>query len=125
PQIVQKGIYGFFAYRFGHAVFDFVAAEWGKDAVREFVFEFRNQIGPSVERAIKRAFNITAEDFDIKFRRYLRLRYIKILTEKGEPIDFGERFKVLDTPTAELSPRAYPSGDFIAAISTYKDQADV
>ena len=125
PQIAQRGIYGFFAYRFGHAVFDFIAAEWGKDAVREFVFEFRNQIGPSVERAIKRAFNITAEDFDIKFRRYLRLRYLKILTEKGEPIDFGERFKVLDTPTAELSPRAYPSGDFVAAISTYKDQADV
>jgi WD40 repeat protein len=125
PQIVQKGIEGFFAYRFGHAVFDFIEAEWGKDAVREFVFEFRNQIGGNLEKVIKRAFNISAEDFDIKFRRYLRQRYLKILTEKGEPIDFGERFKVVDTPSAELSPRAYPSGDFVAAISTYKEQADV
>ena len=41
----SSGIYGFFAYRFGHAVFDFIEAEWGKDAVRDFVFEFRNQIG--------------------------------------------------------------------------------
>ncbi len=41
PEITQKGIEGFFAYRFGHAVFDFIAAEWGKDAVRDFVFEFR------------------------------------------------------------------------------------
>src|SRR5262249_2931373 len=125
PEIAQRGIEGFFAYRFGHAVFDFISSEWGKDAVRDFVFEFRNQIGPSVERAVKRSFNITAEEFDIKFRRYLRLRYLKILTEKGEPIDFGERFKVEDTPSAELSPRAYPSGDFVAAISTYKNQADV
>src|SRR5215470_14979795 len=125
PEIAQRGIEGFFTYRFGHAVFDFISAEWGKDAVRDFVFEFRNQIGPSVERAVKRSFNITAEEFDIKFRRYLRLRYLKILTEKGEPIDFGERFKVEDTPSAELSPRAYPSGDFVAAISTYKNQADV
>ncbi|HEY3124720.1 MAG TPA: hypothetical protein VGK70_11760, partial [Thermoanaerobaculia bacterium] len=94
PEIAQKGITGFFAYRFGHAVFDFVAAEWGKDAVREFLFEFRNQIGGNLEKPIKRAFNISAEDFDIKFRRFLRQRYLKILTEKGEPIDFGERFKI-------------------------------
>jgi Tol biopolymer transport system component len=125
PEIAQKGISGFFAYRFGHAVFDFIAAEWGKDAVREFLFEYRNQISANMDKPIKRAFNISAEDFDIKFRRYLRQRYLKILTEKGEPIDFGERFKVEDTPSAELSPRAYPSGDFVAAISTYKEQADV
>src|SRR6185295_7592466 len=120
PEISQRGIYGFFAYRFGHAVFDFIAAEWGKDAVRDFVFEYRNQIGPSVERTVKRAFNVSGEDFDIRFRRYLRQKFLKILTEKGEPIDFGERFKIEDTPSAETSPRAYPSGDFVAAISTYK-----
>lgn len=125
PEIAQKGIQGFFAYRFGHAVFDFVAAEWGKDAVREFLFEFRNQIGGNLEKVVKRSFNVSAEDFDIKFRRYLRQRYLKTLTEKGEPIDFGERFKIEDTPSAELSPRAYPSGDFVAAISTVKDDADV
>lgn len=125
PEIVKRGINGFFAYRFGHAVFDFIAAEWGKDAVREFLFEFRNQIGGNLEKPIKRSFNISAEDFDIKFRRYLRQRYLKILSEKGEPIDFGERFKIEDTPSAELSPRAYPSGDFVAAMSTYKDEADV
>ena len=118
PEIAQSGVQGFFAYRFGHAVFDFIEAEWGKESVRDFVFEFRNQIGGNVERVIRRAFNQSAEDFDIKFRRFLRQRYLKILTEKGEPIDFGERFKVDDDPTAELSPRAYPSGDFVAAIST-------
>src|SRR5262249_19406169 len=125
PEVSQKGVEGYFAYRFGHAVFDFMIAEWGRDAVREFVFEFRTVIGPSIDKAVKRAFNVSAEDFDIKFRRFLRQRYLKILTERGEPTDFGERFKLEDTPSAELSPRAYPSGDFIAAISTYKDKADV
>ena len=125
PEIVQRGIQGFFAYRFGHAVFDFVEAEWGKDGVRDFLFEFRSQVSGSVDKTIKRAFNISAEDFDIRFRRYLRHRYLKILAEKGEPIDFGERFKIEDTPSAETSPRAYPSGDFVAAFSTYKEDADV
>ena len=82
-------------------------------------------IGPSIDKAVKRAFNISAEDFDIKFRRFLRWRYLKILTERGEPTDFGERFKLEDTPSAELSPRVFPSGDFVAAISTYKGKADV
>jgi Tol biopolymer transport system component len=126
PEIAETGgVQGFFAYRFGHSVFDFIEAEWGKDAVRDFVFEFRNQIGGNVEKVIKRAFNLSAEDFDVKFRRYLRRRFLKILTEKGEPIDFGERFKLVDEPTAEISPRAYPSGDFVAAISTLKNDADV
>lgn len=125
PEIAKRGIYGFFAYRFGHAVFDFIAAEWGKDAVREFIYEFRNQISASIEKAVKRQFNISGEDFDIKFRRYLRQRYLKILAEKGEPIDFGEQFRIKDTPSADTSPRAYPSGDFVAAMSTYKDEADV
>jgi hypothetical protein len=126
PEIAQTGaIGGFFAYRFGHAVFDFIEAEWGKDSVRDFIFEFRNQIGGNVEKVIRRAFNLSAEDFDVKFRRYLRQRYLKILTEKGEPIDFGERFKLVEEPSAELMPRAYPSGDFVAAISTLKNDADV
>src|ERR1017187_135856 len=125
PEIAKRGIEGFFAYRFGHAVFDFIAAEWGKDAVREFIYEFRNQISASIEKAVKRQFNISGEDFDIKFRRYLRQRYLKILAEKGEPIDFGEQFRIKDTPSADTSPRAYPSGDFVAAMSTYKDEADV
>ncbi|HXM76599.1 MAG TPA: hypothetical protein VN971_07480, partial [Thermoanaerobaculia bacterium] len=106
PEVTQRGINGYIAYRFGHAVFDFIAAEWGKDATREFVYEFRNQIGASVEKAVKRQFNVSGEDFDIKFRRYLRQRYLKILAEKGEPIDFGEKFKVVDSPSAETTPRA-------------------
>ncbi len=125
PEIALRGIEGFFAYRFGHAVFDFIAAEFGRDSVRDFVLEFRNQIGGNTEKMIRRSFNISPEDFDIRFRRYLRQRYLKILTEKGEPIDFGERFKIDEDPSAELSPRAYPSGDFVAAISTIKDAADV
>ena len=125
PEVAQRGITGYIAYRFGHAVFDFIAAEWGKDATREFVYEFRNQIGASVEKAVKRQFNISGEDFDIKFRRYLRQRHLKILAEKGEPIDFGERFKVVDSPSAETTPRAFPSGDFVACMTTYKNDADV
>jgi WD40 repeat protein len=125
PEIAQKGIYGFFAYRFGHAVFDYIESEWGRDGVRDFIFEYRGQIGPSIDRVLKRTFNVSAEDFDIRFRRYLRQKYIRVLTEKGEPIDFGDRVRLGDDQTAELSVRAFPSGDLGVAISTLGEDANV
>ncbi|MEX1244745.1 MAG: hypothetical protein WEB59_15440 [Thermoanaerobaculia bacterium] len=125
PEIAKRGITGFFAYRFGHAVFDFVEAEWGKDGVRDFVFEYRGQLGPNVDRILERTFGVSAEDFDVRFRRFLRQKYIKILTEKGEPIDFGDRVKLTDDRTAEVSVRPFPSGDLGAAISTLGEDANV
>ena len=125
PDIAERGIYGFFAYRFGHAVFDFMESEWGRDGVRDFIFEYRGQLGPSIDKVLKRTFGISAEDFDVKFRRYLRHRFIKILTERGEPIDFGDRVRLGDDETAELSVRAFPSGDLGAAISTLGNDANV
>ena len=48
---------GYPAYRYGHAVFDFIAAEWGKDAVREFRPYFDEAPvyghGPSMEDFMK------------------------------------------------------------------------
>src|SRR5689334_1752809 len=125
PEIAERQIYGFFAYRFGHAVFDFMESEWGRDGVRDFVFEYRGQLGPNIDRVLKRTFNISAEDFDIRFRRFLRQRYIKILTEKGEPIDFGDRVRLSEEGSAELSVRPFPSGDLGAAISTLGNDANV
>jgi len=125
PEIAERQIFGFFAYRFGHAVFDFIEAEWGKDGVRDFVFEYRGQLGPNIDRVLKRAFNVSAEDFDVRFRRYLRQKYIKILTEKGEPIDFGDRVRLSEDQSAELSVRPFPSGDLGVAISTLGEDANV
>src|SRR5512135_594127 len=95
PEIARRGIEGYFAYRFGHAVFDFIEAEWGRDAVRDFVYEWRTSPNGSVEKVLERAYDLTAEDFDIRFRRYLRQRYMSVLASKGEPIDFGEKYHVV------------------------------
>lgn len=126
PEIAKRGIEGYFAYRFGHAVFDFIEAEWGRDSVRDFVYEWRTSPNSSVEKVVKRAFDLSAEDFDIRFRRYLRQRYMAVLASKGEPIDFGEKYHVLaEGLTYETSPAPFPSGDLVAAVSTVKDNVNV
>ncbi len=126
PSVESQGG-GFFAYRFGHAVFDFIEERWGREGILDFIFEFRNTIGSRVGRAIEQAFNLDAEDFDAEFRRWARKKYLPALLETGEPGDFGRPFR-LDNPLIqgqEFSPAASPSGDLVAAITTDKGEVDI
>ena len=56
-------------------VFKFVEAEWGEEGLRDFIFEFRNTLGGSVGKALKRAFDLDIEEFDARFRAWLRKYY--------------------------------------------------
>ena len=127
PPITRIDITGYSAYRFGHAFFDFVEAEWGKDAVRELVFEFRSFLGKDIAAALKRAFEIEPDDFNLKFRRYLRRKYLPLLAVKGEASEYGERFRVgaWEHPSYEVGAAPSPSGDFVATLTTYKDDVDI
>ena len=117
---------GYFAYRFGHAVFRFMQEKWGWDGLRDFIYEYRNTLGNSVDRALKRAFDIAPDDFDSQFRSWLRKQYLPALVAKGEPQEFGDPFKINpDNPSDELGPVPSPSGDLLAAFTTYKHDVDV
>jgi Tol biopolymer transport system component len=117
---------GYFAYRFGHMVFQYVEAEWGPDGLRDFIFEFRNTLGTQVNRAIKRAFDLDVDEFDSRFRAWLRHYYQDLTVDRGYPRDYGPPFRVRERVRSyETSPSASPSGDLIAAFTTYKDAVDV
>ncbi|HEX9941576.1 MAG TPA: hypothetical protein VGG03_06155 [Thermoanaerobaculia bacterium] len=127
PSVSRMDFGGFFAYRFGHAVFDFIEERWGKEGFLDFLYEVRNTIGSRVDRAVKRAFKLEPEDFDVEFRRWLRKKYLPQLVETGEPSDFGRVFRIEDERSGSLatSPVASPSGDLVAALTAYKGDVDV
>ena len=128
PSVARGEVEGFFAYRFGHAVFDFIEERWGREGFLDFIYEIRNTIGSRVDRAIKRTFKIEPEDFDIEFRRWLRKKYLPQLVQTGEPSDFGHIFRVDQDRTGgsqAISPVASPSGDLVAALTGYKGKVDV
>ncbi len=118
---------GFFAYRFGHAVFDYIEERWGKEAVLDLVYEYRNTIGSRIGRAIERTFRMDVEDFDTEFRRWARQKYLPALLESGEPGDFGRPFRLGEGELGgqEFSPAASPSGDLVASITTDKGEIDI
>ena len=126
PPISQADFGGFLAYRFGHAVFDFMEERWGEDGIQDFIYELRNTISLRADRAIERAFRIEPDDFDADFRRWLRQRFLPELVATGEPLDFGRPFRVENRPsTWDSSGVVSPSGDLVAAFSTPEGEVDV
>ncbi|RMH16229.1 MAG: hypothetical protein D6696_18670 [Acidobacteria bacterium] len=125
PSVLMQGG-GYFAYRFGHAVFDFIEERWGRETIVDLLYEVRNTLGANIGRAIERVFRMDVEDFDSEFRRWLRKKYLTELVQTGEPGDFGKPFRLEPGVRGqELSPVASPSGDLVAALSTDKGEVDV
>jgi WD40 repeat protein/surface antigen Omp85-like protein len=123
---VTLDIQGYPAYRFGHAVFDFIEERWGKEGFLDFLDEMRNSLGGRVDRALKRAFKLETEEFDIEFRRWLRKKYLPELLKTGEPSDYGRLFREKDKEIANaLSPSASPSGDLVASFGVVSGEIGV
>ncbi|HEX2123435.1 MAG TPA: hypothetical protein VHL59_17520, partial [Thermoanaerobaculia bacterium] len=117
---------GYFAYRFGHAVFKYIQQQYGWEGLRDFIYEYRNTLGSSIDRALKRSFNLTPDEFDSRFRTWLRKQYLPALVAKGEPQEYGDVFKINpDNPSDEIAPVPSPSGDLLAAFTTYKEDIDL
>jgi Tol biopolymer transport system component len=118
---------GYFAYRFGHSVFKFIVEQFGFEGLRDFIYEYRNTLGSSVDRALKRAFNLTPEEFDSRFRTWLRKQYLPALVAKGEPQEYGDPFRIAPerNDSDETAPVPSPSGDLLAAFTTYKQEMDL
>jgi len=116
---------GFLAYRYGHKVFQYIEEEWGADVVRDFVFAFRGNFGGQVGRPLDKVLNMDPEEFDAAFRTWLRRLY-QPYTDRGLPGEFGRKFRVPGFLNSnQTSPAISPSGDLVAAFTTYKQDVDV
>ena len=116
---------GFLAYRYGHKVFEYIGEEWGEDVVRDFVFSMRGNFGGNVGRPLDKVLNLDPEEFDAAFRTWLRRKY-QPYADRGVPGEFGRKFRVPGfLNSSQTSPAISPSGDLVAAFTTYKQDVDV
>ncbi|MCB1049976.1 MAG: PD40 domain-containing protein [Acidobacteria bacterium] len=114
----------YMAYRVGHAAFDFMEEEWGIEGVRNFLWEYRKDITGGVDDALQKAFELEPNEFNRKFKKYLRKRYIELLPIKEEPDDYAREIRTRRVVTT-LSPELSPSGDLFAAVVPMGNELDL
>ena len=122
------GPQGYDAYRFGHMVFKFVESEWG-DGGRA---RLRLRVPQQPRRPRRQGHQARLRPRRRGVRLPLPLLASQVLpgrcSERGDPREFGPAVPGASGDVGcdyETSPVASPSGDLIAAFSTYKEDVDV
>ncbi|HEX6163302.1 MAG TPA: hypothetical protein VFZ31_08055 [Vicinamibacterales bacterium] len=124
PKMSEMEEYGGFSnprliYNLGHAAFEFMESKWGKEGVRAYVFALRRSVIGGSDDAYQEAFQITPEEWDQQFDRYLKERF-KPFRDKERPADYG-RDLAPDPRKGRfanvLSIEPSPSGDLLAAVT--------
>ena len=117
PPIQALGQLSYLTYRYGHAVFDYIEQEHGKEGIRSFLFEFKKVLlTNNLSKAIKEAFGYDIDEFNRRFNRYLRQKYFPVLMEKKSPDEYGAEIG-LKSSWATFSPTLSPSGELIGALA--------
>ncbi len=112
-------------YNLGHAVFEFIEARFGKEGLRNYLFSLRKSVIGGGEDAYEEALQMSADEFDQAFDRYLKDRF-RPFRDKERPADYGvdlspnkEKTKFAEA----LSIAPSPSGDLLGAVTiNRKDQ---
>jgi hypothetical protein len=115
------------SYDFGHAIYDFIEARYGKNAVKDLWQSIKGS--PLIRRItpVKKAFNIKPHDFNHEFQKYLREKNRKFLLREN-PADYsialGPKFP-LNPYYFTFSHAVSPSGDLVAALTYNVTDFDV
>ena len=119
PSMNEYGDYGQFenprtTYALGHAVFDFVEEQWGKEAIRQYLVGFGPSSFGTSGSVYQQAFGVTPDEFDESFERYLRTRFTpQSLPPVGSPA--LARSIEFSFPTQDGQPRGNV-GSYVAQL---------
>ena len=132
PQMSQMEGYGEtsnprLVYNLGHAAFEFIESKWGKEGLRQFLFSLRKGIVGGAESAYLEAFQLSGEEFDQQFDRYLKARF-KPFRDKETPSDYGRNL----APNPEkgrydgaIMIEPSPSGDLLAVVTVNRSDREI
>ena len=124
PKMTQFDAYGGFAsgrvvYNLGHAAFEYIEDGWGKEGLRQFLFSLRRTAVGGGSDPYEDALDLTAEEFDDGFKRYLDDRF-EAFRDKERPADYGRNLApdpLRSQYPVVISIEASPTGELIAAMA--------
>lgn len=116
---------GYFAYRGGQGVWDYVAQEYGREKVTEILDRVR--LGRSVDGAFRRATGLGLRDLSDRWKRTLRAVYFPEVAAREETEAVARPIASREVGGAgyHASPAISPQGDRVAYVATEDGLFDV
>ena len=117
-------LYGFFAYRGGQGVWDYVAEQYGRGKVGEVLQKL--QTSRSVDAAFKRAVGLSLEELSERWHKTLKEIHYPELAAREDLDDIARA--ILTRKNAgflNMSPALSPKGDKVAYLTTRSGLYDV
>ncbi len=115
---------GYYAYRGGQSVWNFIAEEYGREKIAEILERVKNT--RSVEGGFQQSIGLTVEELSERWEDALRKRYFPEVADR----DIADRIATLMTERGDYgsyntSPKISPQGDRIAFITNKRGYFDV
>jgi hypothetical protein len=117
PRIEQIGRDArYFPYRFGQAVWAYIAGQFGDAAVPQL---FREGIRRGFEPAITRTLGLTVDTLSARWHEAVRSAYLPTLAGRAAPDSVGRRVlsRATDRGEMDISPALSPDGRHVAFFS--------
>ncbi len=106
----------YFPYRFGHAFWAYVGAEWGDDKIHRL---YKNAGRGGMDSAFQSVLGITTEEFSEKWKQAVLDEYSPFVEARTNPREVGELILALelDAGNMNIGPSVSPDGNLVAFLS--------
>ncbi len=121
PDIDQLN--GYFAYRGGQAVWDYVAEQYGQEKIAEILR--RLQTARSVSQAFQRSIGLTVDELSDQWKRSLREIHFPEVTARESLEEIGDAIITDQDGFYNASPALSPLGDKLAFVTTTSGLFDI
>jgi Tol biopolymer transport system component len=118
-------LYGYFAYRGGQSVWNYIANKYGEQKIGEILNRIKST--RSVEAGFKGSLGIGIEELSERWQKEQKVLYWPDIAKREEPADYARRLTDhrKDGGFYNTSPVISPQGDKIAFITNRNDYFDV
>jgi len=123
PKIDQ--LYGYFAYRGGQSVWNYIATKYGDQKIAEILTRIKG--ARNVDQGFRSAIGLSVEELSERWQKEQKILYWPDVAKRKEPGDYAKKLTdhTKDGSFYNTSPAISPQGDRIAFISNRDDYFDV
>jgi Tol biopolymer transport system component len=115
---------GYFAYRGGQSVWDYIVSEYGRPKIGEIFQKIKSS--RSVELGFRQSLGLTTEELSDNWQAWLKKKYWPEIEKREDLKDFSTLLSKRDFGgTYNTSPAISPQGDKVAMITNERGYFDV